>query len=47
MDPEVEDHFMELLSQWKKDENNIKDQLDVITKNLEVLKSKDEGKIHK
>lgn len=42
MDPEVEDHFMELLSQWKKDENNIKDQLDVITKNLEVLKSKDE-----
>ncbi|CAH3128572.1 unnamed protein product [Pocillopora meandrina] len=47
MDPEVEDHFMELLSQWKKDENNIKDQLDVIKKNLEVLTSKDEGKIHK
>ena len=47
MDPEVEDHFMELLSQWKNDENDIKDQLDVITKNLEVLTSKDEGKIHK
>ena len=47
MDPEVEDHFMELLSQWRKDENNIKDQLDVITKNLEVLTSNDEGKIHK
>ena len=47
MDPEVEDHFMELLSQWKKDENNIKDQLDVIKKNLEVLTSKGEGKIHK
>ena len=47
MDPEVEDHFKELLSEWKKDENNIKDQLDEITKNFEVLTSKDEGKIHK
>ena len=47
MDPEVEDHFMELLSQWKNDENDIKDQLDEITKNFEVLTSKDEGKIHK
>ena len=37
MDPEVEDHFMELLSQWKKDENNIKDQLDEIKKRLDVL----------
>ena len=37
MDPEVGDHFMELLSQWKKDENNIKDQLDEIKKRLDVL----------
>ena len=27
MDPEIEDHFKELLSQWKKDEENIKDEL--------------------
>ncbi|CAH3128579.1 unnamed protein product [Pocillopora meandrina] len=46
MDPEVEGHFLELLSQWKKDENSIKDQLDVITKNLEVLTSKDEVSSH-
>lgn len=28
MDPEVEDHYKELLSQWKKDEGNVKDKLD-------------------
>ena len=27
MDPESEDHYKELLSQWKKDEYNVKDQL--------------------
>ena len=27
MDPEIEDHYKELLSQWKKDEENIKDEL--------------------
>ena len=37
MDPEVEDHYMELLSQWKKDEDNIKEQLEEIMKKLDVL----------
>ena len=37
MDPEVEDHYMELLSDWKKDEDNIKDQLDEIMKKLDAL----------
>ena len=37
MDPEVEDHYMELLSEWKKDEDNIKDQLDEIMKKLDAL----------
>ena len=37
MDPEVEDHYMELLSEWKKNEDNIKDQLDEIMKKLDAL----------
>ena len=37
MDPEVEDHYMELLSEWKKDEDNINDQLDEIMKKLDAL----------
>ena len=37
MDPEVEDHYMELLSEWKKDEDNIKDQLDETMKKLDAL----------
>ena len=37
MDPEVEDHYMELLSEWKKDEDNIKDQLDEFMKKLDAL----------
>ena len=37
MDPEVEDHYMELLSQWKKDEDNIKEELGEIKKILNVL----------
>jgi len=27
MDPEIEDHFKQVLSEWKKDEDNIKDEL--------------------
>ena len=27
MDPEIEDHYKQLLSEWKKDEDNIKDEL--------------------
>ena len=37
MDPEVEDLYMELLSQWKKDEDNIKDKLDELMKKVDVL----------
>ena len=48
MDPEVEDHYMELLSQWKKDEDNIKEELGEIKKMLTVLtvlkEVTDEGK---
>ena len=28
MDPEAEEHYIELLGQWKKDEDNVKDKLD-------------------
>ena len=51
MDPEVEDHYRKLLSQWKKDEDNIKDQLEeimrqkqhnVMTKSKEIA---DKGKL--
>ena len=27
MDPCIEEHFRDLLEQWRKDENNVKDQL--------------------
>ena len=30
MDPDIEDHYKELLNQWKRDEDNMKDQLDEI-----------------
>ena len=39
MDPEIEDHYKELLSQWKKDEDNVKDQLNEIMKKLDDLKT--------
>ena len=39
MDPEIEDHFKELLTQWKKDEENIKDELKEIIKKLDDLKA--------
>ena len=37
MDPEVEDHYKKLLSQWKKDEDNVKEELGEIKKMLNVL----------
>ena len=43
MDPEVEDLYMELHSQWKKDDNNIKDELKEIKKKLDVLATSIEG----
>ena len=39
MDPEVEEHSKELLSQWKKDEENVKDKLDEVIKKLDDLKT--------
>jgi len=35
MDPEIEDHYEELLKQWKKDEDKIKDMLQEIDRKLE------------
>jgi len=50
MDPEIEDHYKQLLSEWKKDEDNIKDELkeigaeirDVGTMMTEVIKKLDD-----
>lgn len=38
MDPVIEEHYQELLKQWKKDEENIKDKLDEMDKKLDDLK---------
>ena len=37
MDPEIEEHYEELLRQWKKDDDNTKDKLDEIDRKLEEL----------
>ena len=43
MDPEIEDHFKELLIQWKRDEDNIKDELKEIgTEIRNVMKKLDD-----
>ncbi|KAL9965573.1 hypothetical protein ACROYT_G029388 [Oculina patagonica] len=34
MDPDMEEHYRELLKQWKKDEDNIKDKLDEIEEDI-------------
>ena len=39
MDPDIEDHYKELLNQWKKDEDNVKDQLKQIMRKLDDLKA--------
>ena len=39
MYPEVEDYYKELLSQWKKDEGNVKDKLDEVIEKLVELKT--------
>ena len=39
MDPETEDHYKALLSQWKKDEDNVKDKLDEVIEMLVELKT--------
>ena len=43
LDPEIEDHYKQLLSEWKKDEDNIKDELKKIGSKLkDVMKKLDE-----
>ena len=37
MDPDMEDHYKELLNQWKKDENSVKDQLETVIKRLDEM----------
>ncbi|XP_022778109.1 uncharacterized protein LOC111319623 isoform X1 [Stylophora pistillata] len=43
MDPKVEDHYTKLLGEWKKDEDNIKDQLNEIKKRLDTLTAPEEA----
>ena len=40
MDPDVEDHYKELLRQWKNDEDNIKDELKQIGTDIKNLTKK-------
>ena len=40
MDPEIEDHYKELLNQWKKDEDNVKDKLNEIGNEIEKVMKK-------
>jgi len=37
MDPDIEDHYKELLNQWKRDENSLKDQLETVIKRLDEM----------
>ena len=37
MDPEMEDHYKQVLSEWKKDEDNIKDELKEIGAEIRVV----------
>lgn len=39
MDPDMEEHYRGLLQEWKKDEDNVKDQLNEVKKKLDDLKS--------
>ena len=43
MDPDLEDHYKEVLRQWKKDEDNVKDQLNEVIKKLDNLESSVKG----
>ena len=55
MDPDIEDHYKELLNQWKRDENSVKDQLETVIKRLAEMtassstaptkETSDEGKL--
>lgn len=46
MDPEIEDHYEELLKQWKKDDDNIKDILQEIDRKLDELKTSGSSASH-
>lgn len=37
MDPEVQDYYMDLLNQWKKDDDNVKDLLNEMIKKIDAL----------
>jgi len=37
MDPDIENHYKELLNHWKKDENSVKDQLEMVIKRLDEM----------
>ena len=37
MDPDAEKHYIELLEQWKKDEDNVKDKLEEFMKKLDEI----------
>ena len=43
MDPDLEDHYKELLTQWKKDEDSSKDKLNEVIKKLDNLESSVKG----
>ena len=47
MDPEVEEHYKELLRQWKNDEDNLKDELKKIGTNVEKIKDLVESSMKK
>ena len=40
MDPEVEEHYKELLQQWKKDEDSIQDQLNEMESDMKYVRKK-------
>jgi len=40
MDPEVEEHYEELLQQWKRDEDYIQDQLNEIGGDVKYVRKK-------
>ena len=39
MDPDIEEHYKELLKQWKVDEDSIMDKLDLVVEKLDELKA--------
>ncbi|XP_022810481.1 uncharacterized protein LOC111347506, partial [Stylophora pistillata] len=46
MDPDVEDHYMGLLSEWKKDEDNVKEELGAMKKMQEKIVRGQEKIVH-